>query len=133
MRRRIDSPVRQEMPVTRVVLIDMNNVLRQLVRGILETDSSVHVVADLPDTVPLEDAVASTDARVVIFGTEVTELSAEGAELLSSRPRLRLLTVTRNGRRTCLYVLKPHCEDLGEVSPAALLRAVKGEPQGMSP
>ena len=93
----------------------------------------MHVVADLPDTVPLEDAVASTDARVVIFGTEVTELSAEGAELLSSRPRLRLLTVTRNGRRTCLYVLKPHCEDLGEVSPAALLRAVKGEPQGMSP
>jgi chemotaxis response regulator CheB len=119
--------------VTRVVLIDMNNVLRQVVRGILESDSSVHVVAELPDTIPLKDAVASTDARVVIFGTEASELSAEGAELLSRRPRLRLLTVARNGRRTCLYVLKPHREDLGEVSPAALLRAVKGEPQGAPP
>jgi DNA-binding NarL/FixJ family response regulator len=121
------------MRVTRVVLIDMNKVLRQLVRGILETDSSVQVVAELPDTVPLEDAVAATDARVVIFGTEASELSAEATELLSRRPRVRLLTVTRNARRTSLYVLKPHREDLGEVSASALLDAVKGEPQGMSP
>jgi chemotaxis response regulator CheB len=125
--------VRQEKPVIRVVLIDMNKVLRQLVKGILEKDASVYVVAELPDTVPLRDAVASTDARVVIFGTEASELSAEGADLLSRRPRIRLLTVTRNGRRTCLYALRPHREDLGEISPAALLRAVKGEPQGISP
>jgi hypothetical protein len=60
----------------------------------------------------------------------VTELEGGAVgDLLRDRPRLRVIALSADGREASSFELRPDETKLGEVSPAALLAAIRGGPQ----
>jgi len=106
------------------VVSDLTGMLRDIVMETLEAapDLSVTVVSS-PDT-PLA-MVAALDADVAVVAGGADGLSATGRELLDQHPRLHVMAVRRDGRDASLYELRPCERRLGDISPAALLDAVR--------
>ena len=106
----------------------MTQLLRDLLRELLTAEGAATIVAEAAAGADLIATVDASGARVVIFGNggwyAITEL--EG--LLAARPRTRLLSVADEGRATTLYALRPHKQELGEISPLTLRKAVTQEP-----
>lgn len=99
---------------------------REIIRGAVARARDIALMGELPANAPLVDAVDDTNADVVIFGTGGEGLPADCFELMNERPRTKVLTVERNGRAAFLYELRPYSVPLGEVSPSALLDAIRG-------
>jgi hypothetical protein len=108
-----------------VVLIDLNEVLTGIVAGILESDPDVRIAATRQSDGSLDAAVGALPVDVAIVAGETADLGGPLRDLLCRRPRLRALAVGGDGAETVLYELRPHRTELGELSPPALLRAVK--------
>lgn len=93
-------------------------------------DIVVHAVAGEPDLEIVEgqggtlgQTVASSGADFVIAGADYD--FAEVARALDERPRLRVLAVAGHGREAFLYELRPTRTPLGEVSPRAIVEAIR--------
>ena len=114
------------MEPTRVLLIDMAPMTREIIRRTFAGAKDVALVGEHPADAPLVRVVEEGDADVVIFGTTDVGLPPDCAELMHKRPKTRVLTVERNGRAAFLYELRPYAVPLGEVSPSKLLDAVRG-------
>ena len=71
----------------------------------------------------LGQTVASSGADFVIAGADYD--FAEVARVLDERPRLRVLAVAGHGREAFLYELRPTRTPLGEVSPRAIVEAIR--------
>jgi chemotaxis response regulator CheB len=107
------------------VLIDMPQLLRQIIRDVVDTHPDMTVVRVHPRRVPLVEAVDRDEAQVVVFGQESAGLSRECRELLEVRPRVQVLTVSGDGTATTSYGLRSHREPFGEVEPAQLADAIR--------
>ena len=109
---------------TRIVLIDMPRILREIVKDTIATDADMIVVGEYAESVRLRDAVARSAADFVI-----TDARASGFDdvdvLLRERPRVRVLAIGENGRDTVLYELRPQKVRLGAVSPENLLETIR--------
>jgi hypothetical protein len=82
-------------------------------------------VSDADDaSTPLRELVIDTGADAVILGSEALELLAKCQELLNERPRLRVLTVSADGREAHLYGFRPYELVEHEFSPRFVLEAV---------
>ena len=111
-----------------VLLIDMTRLLRELLKELLPARGTVVVVAEAAAGAALIRAVDETGARVVIFGDAGSYATCELEALLAARPRTRLLSIANDGRHTTLYALRPHVQQLGELSPSALIEAITRDP-----
>jgi hypothetical protein len=105
---------------TRVLLVGMPKLLRDLVKEILMSQSDITVVGELTEL----DArlIASLDnsrAAAVIVGSSQAEVPEVFCRLLRERPSVRVLAIADDGRQTYLYL------PLGELSPTGLLDAVR--------
>ena len=110
----------------RVLLTDLPRMLREILRSLLAAQPEMSVaVADEPST-PLVTAVDQARARVVILGQEAPAMTSRCRELLEQRPRVQVLAVSVDGRRTTLYGLRPYRKPLGEVEPDKIVDAVRG-------
>ena len=103
---------------------------REIVRRAVATAEDIALVGESSSNMPLVTAVDDGNADVVIFGTAGEGLPAECSTLLTERPRTKVLTVERDGRAAFLYELRPYAVPLGEVSPSALLDAVRSTARG---
>ena len=109
---------------TRIVLIDMPRILREIVKDVLATDADMMVVGEYAESVRLRDAVSRTSADFVITDDRVSGFDEVGT-LLRERPHVRVLAIGENGRDTVLYELRPQKVRLGAVSPENLLEAIR--------
>jgi DNA-binding NarL/FixJ family response regulator len=109
----------------RLLLIDMSPMLREIMRGIVAGRSGITVAAEYPKVGSLLDVVDEHQADVVLFGDDSPGLSSECRELLETRPRVKLMLVSAEGRRTTLHELRPYREPLGEVSPDELVDVIR--------
>jgi DNA-binding NarL/FixJ family response regulator len=110
----------------RIVMVDMPRMLREIVSTVVDSQPGMMVAHAHPRPVPLVEAVDQAGAHVVIFGHESPQLTADCRELLERRPRVQVMAVSGDGRRTTLYGLRPHREPLGEVEPDQLVEAIRG-------
>jgi DNA-binding NarL/FixJ family response regulator len=112
---------------TRIVLIDMSPLLREIVRGVLKSQPDLEVVGEHDAVVDVRETVERDDADFVIVGTdaaaETCMRSVVGAGL-----GVRALEVRSDGRECVLYELRPHRVPLGEISPATLLSTIRAVP-----
>ena len=104
--------------------------LREIVTSAAAGREDMQVVGTPETRESLLMAVGRTAADVVILGlTREEEARAEDVHaydvLLYTYPRLKVLAVTGSGRHAILYELRPHRTALGNVSPEALLAAVR--------
>jgi chemotaxis response regulator CheB len=109
----------------RVLIVDMPGILHDIVREALRGAQDVVVVADVPDAdTPIDLEIERTDPSVVVLGADHPAIAA-GVAVLADRARLKFLAVGADGAETTLYEMEPHRIALGELSPSALVSAVR--------
>jgi DNA-binding NarL/FixJ family response regulator len=112
---------------TRIVLIDMPPLLRDVIRGALVPEPDLDVVGEHDGPVDIRAAVEEDGADFVILGSGVA--SEESVRALIEPARgVRALEVLSDGTQSVLYELRPHRVALGEISTDTLLRTVRTAP-----
>lgn len=111
---------------TRVLLLGMPTMLGQILRRIAADAPELDVVAELPDVELDSPEVLTAEPDVVIAGADRATEEAV-ASLLYQRRGLRVLGISADGRHGILYEMRPHRILLGELAPATLIAAVRGD------
>jgi DNA-binding NarL/FixJ family response regulator len=112
---------------TRIVLIDMPRLLREIVREAIADEPDLEVVAE-HDGVVDAHAIEREGADFVIVGSEAAAGGESVRSLVASRRRIRALEVHSDGRESVLYELRPYRIPLGEISSDTLLRTIRAVP-----
>jgi DNA-binding NarL/FixJ family response regulator len=105
----------------RILLVDMPQLMRDIIRSVVTAEADLELVAELDDSASLEDAVPQYAPDVVIGHSTRHDIE----RLLEDRSRPKVLQVDDTGRSTVLYELRPHRTALGEISPTRLLSAIR--------
>ncbi len=114
------------MERTRIVLIDMSPLLREIIREALVPEPDLEVVAEHEGPVDLRTAVEQNGADFVIFGADASDDSVQS--LIAANSGVRAIEVSSDGRESVLYELRPHRVSLGEISSETLLRTIRDAP-----
>jgi DNA-binding NarL/FixJ family response regulator len=112
---------------TRIVLVDMSPLLREIVRETLAREPDLDIVSEHEAGVDLRDAVERDDADFVIVGSDAGA-DAAVRSLFAADRGLRALELRSDGRESVLYELRPHRVALGEISPDKLLHTIREAP-----
>jgi DNA-binding NarL/FixJ family response regulator len=107
---------------TRILLVEMPQILRDIVAGVLADEPDMEVVGEAATMNGLSQTVVETGADVVVVGRNDPSLAAT---LMERRARLRVLAVTAGGRESWLYELRPQRIPLGEISPQRLVDEIR--------
>lgn len=102
------------MAQVRIVLVELKGILHDVIRGVVEREADMRIVADLEDEDLLLDTIAKTAPDFVIW--------ADGAVSERTRlqlPRVKVLAVENGGRTGVLW------ESIGELSPGRLLEVLR--------
>lgn len=116
------------MERTRIVLVDMPPLLREIVRDTLAREPDLDVVAEHDPDVDVRSAVGETDVDFVIVGAEATTARMGVASVVGAQRGIRAIEVQSDGKESVLYELRPHRVSLGEMSPETLLRTIRTPP-----
>ncbi|HEX8695878.1 MAG TPA: hypothetical protein VF746_25910 [Longimicrobium sp.] len=111
------------MPRTRLLLAAVPPLLADIVRDALAEEPGVEVVGSAAGD--LFDAVAASGAHVVLAENGGGGLSDLHLRLMYRYPRLKLLTVSPDGRRVALWRLVPERRVLSDPTPRGLAEAVR--------
>jgi chemotaxis response regulator CheB len=112
---------------TRIVLIDMAPLLREIVREAIVREPDLDIVAE-HDEIDVRSAVELDDPDFIIVGEDVAA-HQDVRRLVGVHRGLRALEVQSDGRESVLYELRPHRIALGEVSSDTLVRAIRAVPK----
>lgn len=99
------------MARTRVLLVDVPGMTGGILAALLRDDPDCEVVAELDDRTGLFNAVRERRPDLVVVGLRAADLGPDWDRLFVEFPALRVMAVTPNGRRTCLFV-EPRADDL---------------------
>jgi len=113
----------RRLPI-RVLLIDMPQMLREIIRRPLATDSRFAIVGEYTKHVSIDFAVDRSRADYVIVGADVFDSSAVRRRVLEEGPQVRVLAVRPDGGQATLHQLRPEEIELGELSPERLVEVM---------
>jgi hypothetical protein len=98
--------------------------LHDIIRGIVEAQHDMLVVADLDDPAAVGSAVADTAADFVIYGVD-GDVSDFYPDVIKQRPAVKVLAVQNDDHQAILWKMRPSRAQLGELSPGCLLDALR--------
>jgi len=107
-----------------VVLVDLNAMLSQIVKAIL-AEPDVRVTTESGHHPDIAMRIANSEPDVVIFATDEDTLPSIGRAVFDRWPRAKVLTIPGDAREAFLFELRPFRVALGQLSPEALLKAVR--------
>jgi DNA-binding NarL/FixJ family response regulator len=108
-----------------VLLAQLPPVVREILEGVFADQADMRVVGAVNGPVELLVAAGQNEADIVILEMDDTELPGVASHLLDQYPRLKILTVTADGRRMFLYQFRPQLVSLGEMEPHRLLQIIR--------
>jgi hypothetical protein len=100
--------------------------LGEIVSNLVDSQHDMQIVNVHPSEAALPSAIGESGADVLVLGCEGPELRQRGEALLRGCPRLKVVAVVGNGRESYLLEFRPRMVSLGEVSPEALVDAIRG-------
>jgi len=103
--------------------------LLDMITDIVGLQAEMMIAGKMQDTADIVVAVKKARADVVILNEPAIGPSQNYQELLYSRPHLRVLSITSDGRHFFLHKLRPVRAALGEVSPESLVQAIRSSAQ----
>ena len=117
----------EETLKTRVLLIDMPRLLRDMLARAIDAQPDMRVVGQEGHPAAIEQAVKDTEPEFVVVGLEHAELPADCQIFLRSRATPRLLGIEAVDGRAFLYELQPERERISEASitPDELVSAIR--------
>jgi len=101
--------------------VALPRLLSDLIVGLGADENGCEIVTD--DRSDLIAVAKARDADVIVTTAELAA-PKEVAALLAARPRLRAIAVDGDGREGVVYELRPHREELGELSRSTLFGAL---------
>jgi hypothetical protein len=107
-----------------IALVELSGVLHDVIRGVVEGHTDLKVVADISGRDGVARTVAETDAHFVIWQAD-GEFGDSFPDLVEQMPRLKVLAVENEGRRSFLWEMRPTRARLGELSPDRLICALR--------
>lgn len=110
------------MEPTRIVLMNMPPLLRDIVRETVLHEPGLAVVAEISGDADLRAALEEQRAEFVIIGAHAPDGTA--ASVVAAQRMLRALEVDDDGH-SVLYELVPHRVGVEELSPDGLLRIIR--------
>ena len=123
---RRSAPRGKRLERTRIVLIDMPRMLREIVRETIAREPDFDLVGE-HDASDVRAAVEQDDPDFIIVGEDAAA-NEDVRSLVGARRGLRALEVQSDGRESVLYELRPHRISLGEISADTLVRAIRAAP-----
>jgi DNA-binding NarL/FixJ family response regulator len=107
----------------------MPRMMVDIVRDSIAHHEDIDVVGEVDGEDGLLDAARMMKADVILLAaTDAADSGAYDA-LLYQRPRLKILTITADGRYAFLHQLMPDVMPLGEVSASVLVDAIRRRSQ----
>src|SRR5262245_17025903 len=113
------------MSTVRVLLLQLPQILREIFECEIERTTGLELVHD-GRPVPVKDRGGPD---VVILGTPSTGDRDLPMSVLSRWRRARVIVVTPTEGEAALSELRLHTTELGRVSPAEIVRSIRGESQ----
>jgi DNA-binding NarL/FixJ family response regulator len=113
------------METTRVLLVEMPQMLRDIVKDIVGGEGDMEVVGELADQERVLATALDRRTDFLIVGLESGEMPEVFEDLVSLDPGVEVLAVARDGRQSFLYKNQPHLTELGELSPDLLLDTIR--------
>lgn len=113
----------------RVVLVGWHGLLGDIVASTLASDPDVEVVATLAAG-PLDPDLDAVRADVVLWNEADEASVARWLGALRQRCVPRVLATSGDGRMASLWELTPQRSELGDLSPSALLDALRAAGPG---
>ena len=116
------------MKKLRILLADMQPMLREIVRDTLTRQPDMEIVGDLDGSKGILQSLEHVD--VAIVGAREPDDSPLAEQMLQASPSTRVLAIATSGQSATLWDLRPYKVSLGDVSPASLIRAIRSETEG---
>jgi len=107
-------------------LDNMPQMLRGIVTNIVALDPQCEIVAAPSGSNTLSDRISAAGADVAILAA--ANSSSESDQILavlSEHPTASIIAIASGGNQAFLYDLRPHITLIEELSPSALLSAIK--------
>src|SRR5512133_2645376 len=112
-------------PPIRIVLVALSGLLRDVIRGILDEQRDMTVVADVPDCKSLRNVLPHGGADLAVYGLNCDDLLEVCPQLFDEHPAIKVLTVRDDGRRGFMWQLRPASTALGEISAQHLVETIR--------
>jgi DNA-binding NarL/FixJ family response regulator len=109
----------------RIVLAELPRMLRDIVSEAIGRQSDMLIVGELDRCEEEPTSTGPDTFDVVIAGLENDSLDDRQIRLMQDHPRVKLLGITGDARRTFLFELRPHRIALGAASPDGLVAAIR--------
>jgi DNA-binding NarL/FixJ family response regulator len=109
----------------RILLLGMPQILRDLIRSIVDRQPDMRVIDEIDDDPQDLRRLGRSRAEFVIVGLRDSTFPDVCDQLLLDRPRTKIVGVSQEGRRAFLYELRPHTQQLGEMSSQVLLDVIR--------
>lgn len=103
----------------------MPRMLLDIMTGVIRELDDMDIVDCSETLTDPAEATVRTAADLVILGCEEDKLPEVGGRLLQVNPDVKVLAVEAAGRRAFLYQLRPHKVTLVQISPRALVKAIR--------
>lgn len=111
-------------PIIRVLLMDMPPLLRQILEHAISQHGDLQLIPEAGDT-PGVATHRGTPPDAVIVCARASRAPHQASALLERWPRAQIVVVTAAGRDAALYELRPHRTELGQLSPAEAVQAIR--------
>ena len=114
-----------------LVLATMPPLLGEIVRGTLEGQRDMEILAEVARPEQILAAVERTGANVAVVGIPSNDSRALMHELLAVQPRLGIVALTNDGRIGYVHSARPGEAAIADISPVTLLDAIRAARDGM--
>ena len=120
------------MSRVRVMVAGMPRMLADIVRTIVASQDDLEFAGEADGIAGIARAAKGAEPDVVILGGARSVSKAEYDSLLYTWPRVRIVAIAPDGRHAAFHELRPHVTQLGEVSPATLIAALRGRQEHLA-
>lgn len=99
--------------------------LSEILRSAAGAEPDLRVMEECQTLDGLAEAMERTSPHILVVGSEEAELPPECARLMYDCSHPSTLSISRDGRHTWAYQLRPHGERIDSVSTAGLIEAIR--------
>ena len=99
--------------------------LRDIVARLIDEQADMQTLPPADAEIDLVDQIESPEPDVLLLACEREKAKEQASRALDRNPRLKVMTLTGNGREATVFELRPHEQSLGTMSPESLVDAIR--------
>jgi DNA-binding NarL/FixJ family response regulator len=114
----------------RILIVAMPRMLHEIVESMVSAQPDMAVTGPIRRTESIAAAARRLRANVVILGESKAGVHGTPWQTLDKNPRLKVVAISGDGQRATRYELLPHQVQIADLSPEALIAAIRATMAG---